>query len=63
MKKERVFTFPGRRVCEFCPDLVFEGLEDHADHLALHNPRPAAWATAHEMIEAAKERSKKAESK
>ncbi len=36
-------------------------LAQFADHSAEHNPTPAQWAKAHEMIQEAKERAKKAE--
>lgn len=52
-----------KRFCPDCPSLEFKTLEEHSDHLNTHNPSPAQWAKAHEMIEAAKERVKKAESK
>ena len=38
------------RFCRLCPGLKFKELIDHADHLATHNPSPAAWAAAYEKM-------------
>lgn len=56
--KDRVFTFPGRRMCPHCPDLEFKNLEEHSEHLATHNPSPAQWDAAYKMMEAGKENAK-----
>jgi len=52
--------FPGKRFCPDCPRLSWEKhqLTEHADHLATHNPSPAAWATAYIRIQEWKDRAK-----
>jgi hypothetical protein len=55
------FTFPKRRICPQCPDLVFATLDEHADHLATHNASPAQWADAYKIIQQSRERAKKRE--
>lgn len=56
---------PSSRICLHCdwkPGRLKEGqseLEQHAEHLATHNPTPTAWATAHNTIQDAKDRKPK----
>lgn len=49
---------PEKRICPWCPEMKFKGLEDHADHLAEHNPSPAVWAEAYKRIQAGKQKAK-----
>ncbi len=58
MELEKPREFPKRRICPQCPDLQFETLAEHADHLATHNPSPAQWAEAYQKIQAGKEKAK-----
>lgn len=43
------------RICTQCPGRVFDDREEHIAHLATHNPSPAQWANAYEMIQRGKE--------
>lgn len=51
--------------CEFKIDLgdPTQELKIISDHLASHNPSPAAWAEAYKRIQAGKEKKKKEEAK
>jgi len=60
MVNEYGYSFPDRRTCPPCPNLKFKDMEDHAAHLATHNPTPAQWAEAHKRVTAGNERAKKA---
>ena len=44
------------RICTKCPGLTFKDLISHSDHLATHNPSPAQWARAHEIMQAKREK-------
>lgn len=53
-----------------CPDCDWktvgtmpENLKAYADHSTVHNPSPAQWANAYELMQAAKEAKKKSEKK
>ena len=48
------------RHCPYC-DWKFEGengMTEYADHSTTHNPSPAQWASAYELIQEAKKRKK-----
>ncbi len=49
-----------QRFCTQCPKLRWDESEliAHSDHLATHNPSPAQWSEAHNMIQAAKDKRK-----
>lgn len=52
--------FPKKRICLDCPGLTWEKhqLDEHATHLATHNPSPAQWGEAHKRIQAGKDKAK-----
>lgn len=48
-------NFPGKRECPECPGLEFVNMEEHADHLATHNPTGDQWVEAYKRIQLGKE--------
>lgn len=59
---ETEYEFPAKRICPHCPGLTWEKhqLEEHSEHLRIHNATPAEWTEAYKRIQAGKERSKAA---